>query len=78
MNAASSRTALVGSLTVCAIQRGCLALGLIARHPVANIAEFIPNDVELGGDRGHVMVLTGPNMGGKSTLLRQARARRLG
>lgn len=52
------------------------SLALVARHPVANIAEFIPNDVELGGDRGHVMVLTGPNMGGKSTLLRQARSRR--
>ena len=44
-------------------------------HPVANIADFIPNDVELGGDGGHVMVLTGPNMGGKSTLLRQVRRR---
>ena len=48
----------------------------INSHPVANIADFIPNDVELGGDGGHVMVLTGPNMGGKSTLLRQVRRRR--
>jgi len=31
----------------------------------------IPNDIKLGGDSPVVMVLTGPNMGGKSTLLRQ-------
>lgn len=44
------------------------------RHPcvVPGIAtDFIPNDVGLGGDNANVVVLTGPNMGGKSTLLRQ-------
>lgn len=43
------------------------------RHPI--IAEkasdsFISNTIRLG-DQGSVVVLTGPNMGGKSTLLRQ-------
>jgi DNA mismatch repair protein MSH6 len=33
--------------------------------------DFVPNDVHLGGDNGTVMILTGPNMGGKSTMLRQ-------
>jgi DNA mismatch repair protein MSH6 len=32
---------------------------------------FIPNDVELSNREGQLMLLTGPNMGGKSTLLRQ-------
>jgi DNA mismatch repair protein MutS len=46
----------------------------MGRHPVveARIAreDFIPNDVVLDRD-GFVMVLTGPNMAGKSTVLRQ-------
>lgn len=33
--------------------------------------DFIPNDVALGGEKPSMIVLTGPNMGGKSTLLRQ-------
>ncbi|KAI7879177.1 hypothetical protein K492DRAFT_217243 [Lichtheimia hyalospora FSU 10163] len=33
---------------------------------------FIPNDITVGGDDSSILVLTGPNMGGKSTLLRQA------
>ncbi|VDB88830.1 unnamed protein product [Peniophora sp. CBMAI 1063] len=43
------------------------------RHPV--LAEkysggFIPNDIGLGGARGRIALLTGPNMGGKSTVMR--------
>jgi DNA mismatch repair protein MutS len=44
------------------------------RHPVVEgtTAEpFVPNDVELDGERCQIVVLTGPNMGGKSTYLRQ-------
>ncbi|KAG0227605.1 DNA mismatch repair protein msh6 [Actinomortierella wolfii] len=44
------------------------------RHPcvVPGIAtDFIPNDTVLGGDDPNLILLTGPNMGGKSTLLRQ-------
>ncbi len=44
------------------------------RHPVVETMmpreEFIPNDLVLD-DEGHVVVLTGPNMAGKSTVLRQ-------
>ncbi len=44
------------------------------RHPVVETMmpreEFIPNDVVLG-EEGHIVVLTGPNMAGKSTVLRQ-------
>jgi DNA mismatch repair protein MutS len=44
------------------------------RHPVlAEMlgADFVPNDVELGGGAGEVLVITGPNMSGKSTYIRQ-------
>ena len=44
------------------------------RHPVVETMmpreEFIPNNVQLG-DGKRIMILTGPNMAGKSTLLRQ-------
>ncbi|PRP74153.1 hypothetical protein PROFUN_06478 [Planoprotostelium fungivorum] len=33
--------------------------------------DFIPNDIQLGRDNPMTVLLTGPNMGGKSTLLRQ-------
>ena len=48
------------------------------RHPVveqllAGGAEpFVPNDLWIGGEQGTLMILTGPNMAGKSTYLRQA------
>lgn len=32
---------------------------------------FVPNDVNIGGSGPTFILLTGPNMGGKSTLLRQ-------
>ncbi|MFH1059285.1 MAG: DNA mismatch repair protein MutS [Pseudomonadota bacterium] len=44
------------------------------RHPVVermlNEGEFVPNDVRLGGE-DQVLIITGPNMAGKSTILRQ-------
>ena len=45
------------------------------RHPVLSKllgTHFIANDLECGGAAAHCLVLTGPNMGGKSTFLRQA------
>ncbi|MFT4037187.1 MAG: DNA mismatch repair protein MutS [Thermomicrobiales bacterium] len=45
------------------------------RHPVVEAhlggEPFIPNDCVLGGDGARQAVVTGPNMGGKSTFLRQ-------
>ena len=33
--------------------------------------EFVPNDIELGDKAGDVLIITGPNMSGKSTYIRQ-------
>jgi len=47
------------------------------RHPVVEAAlkneqiSFIPNDCALGSDENRLWLLTGPNMAGKSTFLRQ-------
>src|SRR5207249_8028172 len=48
------------------------------RHPVIEQQEmaggserFVPNDLYLNGTTHNIMLLTGPNMGGKSTYLRQ-------
>ncbi len=49
------------------------------RHPVIELQElaagserFVPNDLFLDSPTHNIIVLTGPNMGGKSTYLRQA------
>ncbi len=45
------------------------------RHPVIDVllgSGFVPNDLSMEPDRGRFVLLTGPNMGGKSTYLRQA------
>jgi len=44
------------------------------KHPVLAEAlgpEFVPNDIELGEKAGDVILVTGPNMSGKSTYIRQ-------
>jgi DNA mismatch repair protein MutS len=45
------------------------------RHPVVEAAlpahEFVPNDTALDGTERQILLITGPNMAGKSTYLRQ-------
>ena len=44
------------------------------RHPVVEKYSpvlFVPNDTLLDGEENHLIVLTGPNMSGKSTYIRQ-------
>jgi DNA mismatch repair protein MutS len=52
--------------------RLCLKDG---RHPVLdqNLVEekFVPNDTELDGEKLRLAIITGPNMAGKSTYIRQ-------
>jgi DNA mismatch repair protein MutS len=51
---------------------------MAGRHPVIERLEqqeagrFIPNDLYLNADTDLIAIITGPNMGGKSTYLRQA------
>ena len=53
---------------------GCLSIkGGV--HPCVDTThsgdDFVPNDMTIGGSTPRVLLLSGPNMGGKSTLLRQ-------
>ena len=44
------------------------------RHPVVERlldAAFVPNDFDIGSSDAQILLVTGPNMGGKSTFLRQ-------
>ncbi len=45
------------------------------RHPVIELSvkeeDFVPNDIHLDSLKQQVMIITGPNMAGKSTILRQ-------
>jgi DNA mismatch repair protein MutS len=45
------------------------------RHPVLDQSlveeKFVPNDVELDGGANRLLIITGPNMAGKSTFIRQ-------
>jgi DNA mismatch repair protein MutS len=45
------------------------------RHPVVEAllgpGKFVPNDTDLDAEEGQIHILTGPNMAGKSTYLRQ-------
>jgi DNA mismatch repair protein MutS len=50
---------------------------IAGRHPVVESllpagTGFMPNDLVIGGEDFRIMILTGPNMAGKSTYLRQA------
>ncbi|HJO47873.1 MAG TPA: DNA mismatch repair protein MutS, partial [Candidatus Scalindua sp.] len=52
----------------------CLRI-IDGRHPVLDktlMAEkFVPNDIDINGTDNQIMVITGPNMAGKSTYIRQ-------
>ncbi len=45
------------------------------RHPVLDITEpdgsFVPNDIRSDSSSGNILLITGPNMAGKSTYIRQ-------
>lgn len=56
------------------IHKGTHILIKNGRHPVLErlqIEQFIPNDTYINNTDAQILIITGPNMGGKSTYLRQ-------
>ncbi|KAK9240675.1 muts domain V-domain-containing protein [Lipomyces kononenkoae] len=44
------------------------------RHPMVEqllLTSFVPNDIDISSSGTHAMIITGPNMGGKSSFVRQ-------
>jgi DNA mismatch repair protein MutS len=69
-----AETASVCNYTKPMIGDGDEIVALDLRHPVVErlaSGDFVPNDVRLNGGTHQLVILTGPNMGGKSTYLRQ-------
>jgi DNA mismatch repair protein MutS len=72
--AALADTAATGNYTKPHVHDGDEFSAVDARHPVVErhvASAFVPNDVALNGSTQQLVILTGPNMGGKSTFLRQ-------
>jgi DNA mismatch repair protein MutS len=72
---ALAETAAVQNYTKPLMHAGDELVAADARHPVVerHVPDaFVPNDVTLDSSEQQVIILTGPNMGGKSTYLRQA------
>jgi DNA mismatch repair protein MutS len=69
-----AETAAVGNYTRPHVHDGDELDAKDVRHPtVERLAggRFVPNDIHLDGTSHQLVILTGPNMGGKSTFLRQ-------
>jgi DNA mismatch repair protein MutS len=72
--AALAETAAVGNFTKPHVHEGDELRASDVRHPVVERlagGTFVPNDVLLNATTHQLVILTGPNMGGKSTYLRQ-------
>jgi DNA mismatch repair protein MutS len=72
--AALAETASHANYTKPQVHAGDDLVAVEARHPVVERLApdaFVPNDVTLDGAAHQLVILTGPNMGGKSTYLRQ-------
>ena len=72
--AALAETAALANYTKPQVHDGDEFSAADVRHPVVErrvTDAFVPNDVGLNGTDRQLVILTGPNMGGKSTYLRQ-------
>jgi DNA mismatch repair protein MutS len=83
--AALSELDALAALAVVARERGYVRPTLVdrpvlvvreGRHPVVEkllpSGQFVPNDIDMDGGERQILLITGPNMAGKSTYLRQA------
>jgi DNA mismatch repair protein MutS len=71
---ALAETAAIANYTKPHLHDGDEMVVVDGRHPVVErftSDAFVPNDIDLNGTTRQLVVLTGPNMGGKSTYLRQ-------
>lgn len=69
-----AETAAIANYTKPQVHDGDELVAVDARHPVVerhSADPFVPNDVTLDAETNQLVILTGPNMGGKSTYLRQ-------
>ena len=69
-----AETAAIGNYTKPHVHDGDEIVVADGRHPVVErftSDAFVPNDIDLNGTTRQLIILTGPNMGGKSTYLRQ-------
>ncbi len=69
-----AETATVCNYTKPHVHDGDELVAVDVRHPVVErlaAGAFVPNDITLNGTTHQLVILTGPNMGGKSTYLRQ-------
>jgi DNA mismatch repair protein MutS len=72
--AALAETASLANYTKPHVDDGDAIVASDVRHPVVErlaAGAFVPNDVTLNGTSHQLVIITGPNMGGKSTYLRQ-------
>ncbi len=73
--ASMAETAEVNNYTCPEVNESTVIDIIQGRHPVIELSvkdeDFVPNDIRLDSERQQVMIITGPNMAGKSTILRQ-------
>lgn len=62
--------------TMPVVEESCILELTDSRHPVVERIEpgggFVPNDISIDTDDNQFLLITGPNMAGKSTLIRQS------
>ncbi len=71
---ALAETATIANFTKPHVHDGDEIIATDVRHPVVErlaAGKFVPNDVHLDSGAHQLVIITGPNMGGKSTYLRQ-------
>lgn len=68
-----SETAIENNYTKPVVDKSYIIEIKEGRHPIVEktVEEFIPNDTYIDNSENHLLIITGPNMSGKSTYIRQ-------